>query len=403
MIEIYSKALNKHLEIDRIIGKIESENKGPCLVFFCGIHGNEPSGIFALQQVFQELKKQSIPVNGSIYALAGNLWALERSERFHKQDLNRLWSGERLQRLESGTFIAENEDEKQQEELFKIIRNIFSGNEGPYYFFDLHTTSSKTTPFLTVNDSLLNRKFTQQYPVPTILGIEEYLDGPLLSYINELGYVSFGFEGGRHDDRESIDNHIAFAYLSLVFTGAIEKENISFSEYFLSLSNTKGDIYEIYHRHEVLKNQLFKMQSGYINFQSIKKGQHLADINGEPILAKNHSRIFMPLYQDKGDDGFFLIRRVSPVFLKLSALMRKRKLDRLLSLLPGISRSSAEEDSLIVNLKVAKLLAKQFLHLLGYRNKKVDKKHLIIRSREINSREKDYQEEHWYKKAVNNS
>ena len=35
-------------------------------------------------------------------------------------------------------------------------------------------------------------------------GIEEYLNGPLLSYINELGYVAFGFEGGQHDDISAI-------------------------------------------------------------------------------------------------------------------------------------------------------------------------------------------------------
>ena len=39
---------------------------------------------------------------------------------------------------------------------------------------------------------------------PIVLGIEEYLQGPLLSYINTLGYVSLGFESGQHDNKQAI-------------------------------------------------------------------------------------------------------------------------------------------------------------------------------------------------------
>jgi succinylglutamate desuccinylase len=196
MPEVYSKALDKSIEVDRIIGQVISEERGPCMIFTGGIHGNEPSGIFALQQVLTEIKEKNIPVKGSIHAISGNLWALQRGERFHEKDLNRLWIGPRMRQLENDKFDPVNEDEREQKEIYKVLQDVMESNKGPYYFMDLHTTSSQTIPFLTVNDSLLNRKFTKQYPVPIILGIEEYLDGPLLSYINKLGYVAFGYEGG---------------------------------------------------------------------------------------------------------------------------------------------------------------------------------------------------------------
>lgn len=396
MIKVYSRAIDSFLETNRTIGKIESDEEGPTIVFFCGIHGNEPSGIFALNQVFQEIKEKEIPVNGNVYAFAGNMWALKRSERFHKKDLNRLWFGQRMKALEENNFEPENEDEKQQESIFKAFHEVLSQKKGPFYFFDLHTTSSETIPFLTVNDSLLNRKFTKQYPVPLILGIEEYLDGPLLSYINELGYVSFGFEAGSHNDPKSIENHKAFAFLSMVFSGAIDKDRIDYNHYFSMLGGKKGTFYEIYHRHAVNPDDEFVMKPGFVNFQSISKGLHLANVNGAPLYAPDDSKIFMPLYQSQGDDGFFLIRKIPAFLLRLSAYLRILKIDRLLVGLPGIRKSKAEKDSLLVNLKTARLLAKPFLHLLGFRSKTVDKTHLIIRNREINAKTKDYKSESWY-------
>ncbi|NOQ71048.1 MAG: aspartoacylase [Crocinitomix sp.] len=397
MSKVYSEALDQHLEVERHIGRIKGSEPGPCMIFFGGIHGNEPSGVFALNRVLEELKEQKVPVKGSIIALAGNLWALERSKRFDKEDLNRVWTHERVAALKDESFVPSNEDEKEQEEIFGIIKNLLETETGPFYFLDLHTTSSETIPFLTVNDSLLNRKFSQQYPAPVILGIEEYLDGPLLSYINELGYVSFGFESGQHDAIASVDNHVAFTYLSLVFSGAISAESINYDHYFESLGDLSGDFYEIYYRYAIEKDERFLMEPGFINFQKIIKNQLLAKNNGKPIKAAGNSTIFMPLYQAQGNDGFFQIRRVPAFFLRLSSLFRKLRFDRMLRFMPGVRRDPSMPGTLIVNQKIARFLAKQFLHILGYRNQTLDKTHLIIKNREMNARNEDYVHEEWYK------
>ncbi len=392
---MYSKALNATLEIDRIIGQVDGAKPGPCLIFIGGIHGNEPSGVFALHRVFQELRERKVEVKGSIIALAGNLWALERAERFQETDLNRLWTSGNVKRLEDGTFVPSNEDEKQQKELYYIIQNLFSSKKGPFYFFDLHTTSSKTTPFLTVNDSLLNRKFTRQYPAPIILGIEEYLDGPILSYINELGYVAFGFESGQHDDPASITNHIAFTYLSLVLSGAIARESVHYDRYFQTLGGRSGYFYEIYFRYQIKRNETFAMEPGFVNFQKIRKGELLAKSDNRPVFSHYRSLIFMPLYQAQGEDGFFMVRKIPSFFLWLSAVLRKWRFDRILPWMPGITWATEKKDTLVVDLKIARFMAKQFLHILGYRNKRIDKTHLIIKNRETASRNRDYEEEVW--------
>lgn len=399
MAKVTSKALNQTLKIGRYIGKIRGEEPGPSIIFIAGIHGNEPSGVFALHQVLQAIQTKQINVKGNIYALSGNLWALERGKRYHKQDLNRLWTDSRMKRIAENDLIESDEDTSQQLDIYKEIEHILKNDEGPFYFMDLHTTSSETAPFLTVNDSLLNRKFTEQYPCAMILGIEEYLSGPLLSYINELGFVSFGFEGGQHDSLASIENHEAFIYLSLVFSGLLSKTDIDFEHYFRKLhqaSEKSVGIYEIYFRYQIREHERFSMKLGYENFQYIKRGEVLAESNGEDILAEHSSRIFMPLYQSQGDDGFFAIRPINRSILKLSEWFRKWKLDRLLPYLPGVQWADTKRDSLILNKRIAKYLAKELMHLMGYRTRLFDKNYILVKNREAASKHFQYKESDWY-------
>ncbi len=397
MIKVHSKALDHSIETDRIIDHIEGSGEGPTLIFMGGIHGNEPSGVFALKKVLQEVDRTL--VKGCIYAIAGNLWALERGVRYHEEDLNRVWMEDRIHRLPDSVKDAANEDIAQQVEIYKVVKEILSTNSGPFYFFDLHTTSSETVPFLTVNDSMLNRKFTVQYPLPIILGIEEYLEGPILSYINELGYVAFGYEAGQHDNMSSIENHMAFIYLSMVFCGSIKKKNINFHQCYDRLAKTTGDvrnIYEIYFRYLIQPDEEFKMRPGYFNFQRVRTGQVLADSNGKAIKAQSDGRIFMPLYQTQGIEGYFTIRRIPSIYLVLSGLLRKFRLDKWLTILPGIKWQDPKKHTLRVNQKIAFLFTKQFFHLLGYRSRRIDKTHLIMKNREEESRDAEYVRESWY-------
>lgn len=393
MIKVYSKALDRTIAIERIIGHLKGTRPGPTVIFFGGMHGNEYSGVFALHQVIQDLKEKNQHIKGQIYALTGNLRALEAGQRYCREDLNRLWTSERMKMLENGMATDLTHEDLEQYEIYQILKEIVDNQPGPFYFMDLHTTSSETIPFVVVNDSLLNRKFTQQFPVPMILGIEEYLEGPILSYINEKGYVSFGYEAGQHDDQASYQNQLAFIYLALTFAEAMDREHIDYYRYYEQLAKhtaTSRDIFEIHFRFRIHSGDQFKMKPGFVNFQQVKKGQELAERNGKTVIASHNGRVFMPLYQAQGKEGFFEIRKVHPFFLKLSAILRKAKIGHILPFLPGIRWQSADHQALVVDLKIARFLAKQLLHLLGYRSKEIDKKRLVIKNREAASRTDEY-------------
>ena len=396
MIEVYNKALGNSIKVERILGKIEGTNPGPTVVFFGGIHGNETSGVFALKDALAGIN--SAYVKGTIYGIAGNLKALKTHKRFIKADLNRLWTKEQIDDIKNKTVL--NEDETELLELNTVLNNILQSHKPPFYFVDLHTTSSKTLPFITINDALINRKFSKQFPVPVVLGIEEYLNGPLLSYINQLGYVSLGFESGQHDDFSAITNSIAFVYLTLVYSGILEeKAVINFSKYHEQLkqeANNTNTIFEVKHLHSIKKDENFKMLNGFKSFEEITKGTKLAQSNSKVVLAPINGSIFMPLYQKKGAEGFFIIKPIKPFFLKLSVILRFIKTDTFLSWLPGITWINKAEGILKVNLTTAKFLAKPLFHLLGYRNRQINSTHLRLNNRERVAKTRIYKKEPWY-------
>ena len=384
-------------KFQRRIGELHGSS-GPTAVFIGGIHGNEPSGVLALVAVFNELANRSQPIKGNVYMLAGNLKALSQQKRFISEDLNRIWTSEKLIALSNKKLDDLQNEEREQYELQTELNRIIDNHQEALYFMDLHTTSSATIPFMTVNDSLLNRKFTKQFPVPTILGIEEYLSGPILSHMNENGYVAFGFEGGQHADKEAINNHIAFIYLSLHYAEIIRLDDTELDNYVNRLKPKNKRLihaFEIYHRHKIKNGIPFSMEPGFENFQFLDKDVLIATENEREIKTTRKGRIFMPLYQTQGAEGFFAIRKIPGFFLWVSRVLRIARLHQMFVNLPGISPNN-NYGTFKVNRKKARFLTKQLIHLFGYRIIERHPSYYVIQSREMNARKKEYRKARWY-------
>ena len=386
----------------RLIGHMKGKQKGPTLVFFGGIHGNEPSGVTAIQQVFRKLKLSSFKINGAVYGIRGNIPAQLKGKRYLDSDLNRLWTTPQIEGIKNKKALGRTVEEKELIALHLLISDILAIQSPPFYFVDFHTTSSKTPPFITINDALINRRFSRLFPVPIILGIEEYLEGPLLSYINEKGYVSLGFESGQHTDENAVKNSIAFMWLAMVYSGLLKKSDVlEFHAHYQQLqSSAQGDasFYEVMYRHSIAAKDSFQMLTGFKSFAKVGKGTVLAKHNQEPIQAKKDAVIFMPLYQKQGEEGFFLIRKIPVFALWLSTSLRKMKLDAMLTLLPGVSWSNAQKETLLVNVKTARFFTKPFFHLLGYRNRTLDKGHILMNNRERTAKNRMYKDTWWFGK-----
>ncbi len=392
---------------DRLIGLCRSARPGPTLVCFGGIHGNEPAGVRALESVFAALGPDSRALAcGCFVGIRGNLPALEEKVRFLREDLNRLWTRPRIQRALAKEEGAKSVEEKELTEILGLIARLLRDERPPFYFVDLHTTSSPTLPFVTINDAVINRNFSSLFPVPVILGIEEYLEGPLLSYINELGYVSLGFESGQHEEEEAVVNAVDFVWLALGFAGLLEEgadpegpqRPIRLREAALGDHN----FYEVFHRHALADASGFRMVRGFRSFQKAPRGTLLAHDQGKPVYMKRNGLLFMPLYQDQGEEGFFLIRRIPVWALRFSAWLRKFRFQDSLVWLPGVRWEHPGSDRLLVNLKIARFFSKPLFHLLGYRSKRRDRTHLVLSNRERAARNQDYRNTPWFRRMEPN-
>jgi succinylglutamate desuccinylase len=381
---------------DRVFHYIKGNRSGRTIVFFAGIHGNEVAGVKAINNTLKKIDPSD--VGGEIYGVYGNIKALQKNKRFIDLDLNRLWTLNNIKTIVEKEGLL-NED-LEQYELFHFIKQLLATINNPVYFIDLHTTSSKSVPFITINDALINRDFSKCFPLPVVLGIEEHLEGPLLSYLNTLGYVSLGFESGQHKDPQAVKNAEAFIYLTLVYSGLIKSSRFNNLEFYKnnlkSAAKNMNSIFEVIYKYHISSKDVFTMKRGFESFQDIKKGTLLAASNGKNIYAKHNAMLFMPLYQKSGNDGFFIIKPVHPFFLELSRWLRRIKAEHLLTFLPGISWHNKPLGILKVNLSTARFLAKSIFHLLGYRNKKLNKTHLLLYNRERVSKKEMYKKEQWY-------
>jgi hypothetical protein len=387
MIETKKEQHTSYHHRKRILGEFYGTNNGPTVIIFAGIHGNEKAGVHASHQVIQKIKERNIKFKGNLHIILGNINALNKGIRFEKVDLNRIWQHDHITDIETrGGHL--NTEEKEQIDILTIIRNILIHQPGPFYFLDLHTTSSPSVPFITISDSLNNRKFSSNFPIPVVLGIEEYLNGPLLTFINEYGHIALGFEGGSHNAPSSIVNCEAFIWKALVHSKCMDASELNDYDQYKKVFSELGCEYQFFaikYRYELKEQEQFTMRPGFENFEPIEKNEYLATSDGQEILSPRGGRIFMPLYQELGEDGFFVLTRISKFWLGLSVMARKMKFNHFLRLVPGVKKDPENNYTLIVNPKVARFMARPIFHLFGYRQQiyKDDKLHFIKRDRKI--------------------
>ena len=126
---------------------------------------------------------------------------------------------------------------------------ILASARDEVYAIDLHSTSAEGVPFATVGDTMRNRALAQKFPVTVLLGIEEQLEGTLLEYLNNLGVVTLGYEGGQHYAESTIAVHEALIWRAMVNAGIIEEaEHLKQFDCVLLNATKQPKIFEVRYR-----------------------------------------------------------------------------------------------------------------------------------------------------------
>ncbi len=368
----------------RILGDIGDPTDGPTLIVIGGLHGNEPAGVKALQRFFARLEADGSSIAGRVIGLSGNRRALAMGRRFLSLDLNRIWRPERLQKVRSVQGGLQDE-EAEMAALDAILAECIGLARGPACVVDLHTTSGPGPAFTVLHDTLMNRRFARALRIPLALGLEEELNGTLSDHLTDQGVIALTVETGQHDDHRSIDRAQAALWIVLDVAGLLPERYRRETEGARRQleRETRGlpAAVEVRFRHAIGAGGEYRTNPGFSSFGQVREGQIVGTQDGRPVSAPMSGLLLMPLYQEQGNDGFFVTRPIRSMWMSLSTLLRRMRVERILTRLPGIRAVEEKPGTLLVNRRVARWLALQLFHLLGYRRREHSRSHLVMERR----------------------
>tara|TARA_B100000575_G_scaffold294625_1_gene312335 strand:+ start:3822 stop:6587 length:2766 start_codon:yes stop_codon:yes gene_type:complete len=289
---------------ERIIGNIHSNNK-KTIIFVSAIHGNEDSGVIALKKFFENVKKNATQIEGTVIGLIGNLKALSKNRRYIDEDLNRLWN--------KTIFKSKHNSEENELLVLKALidKIITAKNKNDILIVDLHNTSSSNGVFTIVNNES-EAKIANCLKVPTVNNLLNKIKGSFAEYYNKNGVNVIVFEGGAIGDPVSVNNHLAGIWKILekrkfIKTKDIPQEVIDKVEKMKKFSEPSLGDYKLKYIHKISSNDDFLMNPNMFNFQKILKNEIIAHDKSGPICSPISGYLLMPLYQNKGNEGFYII------------------------------------------------------------------------------------------------
>lgn len=301
-------------EVDnRILGVIDGDPGGPTVVVVAGMHGNEFAGVKAAQNIFDMLDGIRPAIRGRLIILRANLPALHYNVRYLDEDMNRLWFPAIIEDVrKTPTTQIDSSERRQIKKLLPILDNIESNAAGPIILADIHTFSAEGNMFSITSSEPRQRRLLANLHVPMVFGIEKSLRGTALAYYQKQGFISFGLEGGQHENELTEYNITASLLLLLHAVGCIEKQYVEkikeFEKHLKDHTHHLPVETELVYQHIIEPGDEFSMRPGFSNFQPIKKGEWLANDKDGKIIAQTDGYILMPLYQSQGNDGFFIIK-----------------------------------------------------------------------------------------------
>ena len=177
--------------------RIAGSSAGPRVVMFSGVHGDEVSGIHALEKLFFDLYAGTRVLHrGSLMLVRANEYAMAQERRYVKHNLNRMF------REDYGPEIDRSSYEfVRVQELKPLLKNCD-------YFFDFHSAPIAQEPFLVAEKQCVD--FYSRLGIPRIIsGWNKFsggaIGGDAENYANAQGAISATLESGSHFDKGSND------------------------------------------------------------------------------------------------------------------------------------------------------------------------------------------------------
>ncbi len=269
--------IERDAEISSVI-RITENARGPRVVLFGGVHGDELSGVHAIEKLFFDLFAGTRTLRqGSLTLVRGNERALAAERRYLKHNLNRLF------REDYGSEIDRTSYEfNRAQELKSVLHDCD-------YFLDLHSAPIAQEPFVVAEQGAVG--FYSKLGIPRIMtGWSKFSSGAIggdaENYANTHGAKSATLESGSHFDKRSND----VAYQSIVSLLSL-LGMIAGTEQPAARPLHIVDVYSVVTK----EADDFRYAGKVDNFQFIEKGQSFGFQSGRAMTVSEDSYLLIPM------------------------------------------------------------------------------------------------------------
>lgn len=243
--------------------RVEQLGEGqPELAVVGGIHGDEPSGVDAVERLIEA----SPPVEKSVLLVIANEPAIEAGERYLDADLNR-------------SFPGDPDSEAYEKRLAHELSERLAGTTA----LAMHATQSHPEPFLVADrvDDLVER-LGRTLPVDAVVDTGEFIQGRLFRSVRTVE-VESGLQGSDEASEAAIG--IAIAFLEEMGALAGETADDLRERYGVASSSASESVPVFRLTRSVPKTSPGEHLVSADNFELVDAGERFASADGTPMVA----------------------------------------------------------------------------------------------------------------------
>lgn len=268
----------------------------PTIIIFWWIHWNEIAWVKVIDKLLEQLQNDEIKILKWKLILAyWNEQAINIWKRQVKYNLNRLFRD---------TYFSSSSNDYEINRVKKLREVLLEWD----VLLDIHSTSSKSTPFMFSEDFKDEINITKSIWSKKIIIGWEKISWDLLSwdtngYMHKMWKMAFTLECWQHNSDNAYDVWYGTSVKMLEYFGLLKKSN--------NLDIKKVDLIEMY-KIETTKTWKFKFIDKINNFDHIKSWDLIWFDWDREIIAAENFIILLPNYEkvEIGEEIFYYWKKI---------------------------------------------------------------------------------------------
>lgn len=261
---------------------VASDKAGPRVVMFCGTHGDEISGIHALDKLFFDLFSGARTLLiGSLTLVRVNALAITAERRYIEYNVNRMFREEYGPEVDRSAY-----EYTRVQELKPLLQRCD-------YFLDLHSAPIAQEPFFVAEESAAG--FYAQLGLPYIIkGWGKFsggqIGGDAENYAGSHGAKAATLESGSHFEKASDDVAYRTVLNMLSLLGMIG-----------GIEDKARDPAQIIDMYAVVIKEAddFRYAGEVSNFKQLARNDAFAFQNGQPLTVDEDSYLLIPMVPEE--------------------------------------------------------------------------------------------------------